>query len=278
MFSAIRRRMHVSPSMVIAVVALVFAATGGAFAMGGGGSPGKATASTGPLATSAKAKAKAKTKAGARGPAGPKGATGAAGPAGPAGSGTPGAQGSAGPQGPAGSQGPAGPQGEKGATGTAGTKGASGATGPAGATGFTETLPAGKTETGTWAVSGTPVIEGFNVIAPISFPIPLAASSEKAFGFNTKQTEKEEFGSSGCTGSVAAPTAPPGVLCVYTAFEVLENARDYGPLPEIPGIGNPGYGKAGAFMLGFESESASAAKPARVEAGGSWAVTAPAAP
>ena len=38
MFSAIRKRMHLSPSMAIAVIALVFAMTGGAFAMSGGGS------------------------------------------------------------------------------------------------------------------------------------------------------------------------------------------------------------------------------------------------
>lgn len=116
---------HINPATILALVALVFAVTGGAYAASGAGSShGTLTASA------AKAKAKAKTKAGPRGPAGPAGANGAAGVQGPAGAvgakGENGAAGSAGPQGPAGPVGPAGSAGAQGVTGAAGAAGAAG--------------------------------------------------------------------------------------------------------------------------------------------------------
>jgi hypothetical protein len=55
----------------------------------------------------------------------------------------------AGKTGSAGSQGPAGPAGAKGDTGTNGKDGTNGTNGKEGTIGFTETLPSGKTETGT---------------------------------------------------------------------------------------------------------------------------------
>jgi hypothetical protein len=163
---------HFTPSTAIAIVALVFAATGGAFAATGGGGSSHATLS----ASAAKSKAKPKTKAGPRGPAGPAGKNGAPGPAGPAG-----ATGPAGPTGPAGGTGPAGSPGEPGKPGesvtvekaakpveckeggsklTVGGKsehvcnGEKGAAGPEG--NIKETLPSGKTETGSWSTPPLP--------------------------------------------------------------------------------------------------------------------------
>jgi hypothetical protein len=112
MFSMFRNRFGIPG--VIAVVALVFAMFGGAYAANHPG--GKATAS-----------AKAK-----KGPRGPRGKTGPAGPTGP--QGLPGANGKDGAAGPAGPTGPAG------------------ATGPTGPTGTT--LPSGMTETGVWGARG----------------------------------------------------------------------------------------------------------------------------
>ena len=88
MFSALRKQ--ITPTTVVAFMALVFAITGGAFAAssGGGDKGSNATASVVPLAGAAKSKAKPKAKAGPRGPAGPagkNGANGAAGPQGPGG-------------------------------------------------------------------------------------------------------------------------------------------------------------------------------------------------
>jgi Collagen triple helix repeat (20 copies) len=104
-------RRHFNATTIIAIVALVFAMTGGAYAVTGGGNGG--AHATAQIAKKKKKKGKAKVL---RGPRGPKGATGATGPAGPAG--------------PAGPQGPAGKDGTNGATGKEGPPGPS--TGPAG--------------------------------------------------------------------------------------------------------------------------------------------------
>lgn len=134
------------------------------------------------------------------------------------------------------------------------------------------TLPSGKTETGTWsmAMSSTKFI---TVYASISFPIRLAAGGENAFAFTQAQTEHKEFGTSGCTGSADEPTAPVGTLCVYTGFELSKNAL-VSYAVRSPGNGYGEFGPAGA-ILGEPFLEGTAATPAQVEAFGSWAVTAP---
>jgi len=245
MFSAIRRRLHFSPAMVIAGLALVFAMSGGAYA------------AKKYLITSTKQISPSVLKA-LQGKAGAAGAPGAAG-----------AQGPAGPAGPGGAKGETGPAGTKGEKGETGAKGATGATGT---TGFTETLPKGKTETGTWNVSGNSSSGGFAATA-ISFPIPLAAASEKGYAFNLKQTENKEFGSSGCTGSVEHPTAPKGTLCLYTGAAFLENAEVSSLELRLPNENlEQGYGTTGTVLFGIPSES-SGQWTAVVS--GTWAVTAP---
>jgi hypothetical protein len=101
MFHRVRR--HLNASTLIALLALVFAVTGGAFAATGhGGSPASALASV--KAGAAKSK---RGPRGPQGPAGPAGKNGAPGPAGPAG--------------------PAGAKGETGAAGANGSNGSNGA-------------------------------------------------------------------------------------------------------------------------------------------------------
>src|SRR4051794_13200366 len=156
MFSTLRNRFGIPG--VISVIALVFAMLGGAYAASNSSGGGKAAAS-------------AKAKKGPRGPKGPKGDTGPAGPAGPAG--------------------PVGAKGDAGAAGTNGTNGVSpsgtafggeangckeggvkfvganttvACNGVKGQTGFTDTLPAGKTETGAWAIG----LNGGSSIMPLS--------------------------------------------------------------------------------------------------------------
>ncbi len=243
MFDVLRNRL--TYSNIAATLALVFAMSGGAYAVTGhgGSSPtgSAAAASTGPgsgstAATAAKSKAKSKSKAGARGPAGPQGKSG---PAGTAGS-----------EGKAGAAGPQGPAGAKGENGTAGANGANGAsvtskqlstseaacakqggaeftaaegaktTACNGTTGFTSTLPPGKTETGAWGITaaGGPDHSAqeereFSETAQtsVSFSIPL----DKELGENEVHYVASKGNGTTCPGSAAEPLAEQGNLCLY---------------------------------------------------------------
>ncbi len=272
-----RARKHINPATILALVALVFATTGGAFAAtgggggnGGGSSPGKASASTGRTATftAVAAKKKAKPKAGARGPAGPRGATGATGATGPAGA--------AGPTGATGATGATGPAGT-GTQGPQGAQGPEGKQGPSGTTGFTATLPEGDTETGTWAFDRTGE-SGVEKVS-LSFPVPLETSlaEESAHfieGSGEEVSESEATGfvkvkSSICLGTPEHPTAPPGNLCVYSS--TLEGvAEEAGRFTALIGPEGSGYraGTAGAIVFLFGAQVGA-------EGYGSWAVTAP---
>lgn len=249
MFSTLRTRFGIPGA--ISVIALVFAMLGGAYASQSANDSGKATAS-------------AKAKKGPRGPKGPKGDTGPAGPQGPAG--TQGAAGAKGDTGATGATGPQGPQGIQGKEGKAGKDGE---------TGFTEVLPPGKTETGTW---GGNFSEDSSVakLIPISFSIPLAEGAEgKAFYLNQEETVEvesdEEPGQGGCAGTVAEPTAPPGVLCVYTEIEAVDNGYQKFALFPIGEFGE-GYLASGAYLSFLAT---SPATPAVFQKRGTWAVTAP---
>jgi Collagen triple helix repeat (20 copies) len=230
-----RLREHVgSAGLAVAIVALIAALGGGAYAATGAQSGGKATAS-------AKAKQGKQGKPGKTGPAGP------AGPAGPTGA-----------AGPAGSAGPKGDAGAAGADGAPGAPGTSVTTSPAsvaecplggikvtsasppakvcnGQTGFTETLPSGKTETGTWATGqgGALSGEGTHVstqLVPISFTLPLAQTPEMtivwlsgpfAEEFESPVLDEilEEGAEHGCPGlDEGVPLADPGHLCVYADY------------------------------------------------------------
>jgi hypothetical protein len=125
------KKIRVSPAMAVAVVAVVLAMSGSAFAAkqlitGRDIKKGSLTADL--FSRSARKQLQGRTgKTGAQGPAGPVGQTGATGPQGP--------QGPQGERGPQGEKGPAGPQGERGATGAQGPKGEKGDTGATGAKG-----------------------------------------------------------------------------------------------------------------------------------------------
>lgn len=242
MFSPLRTRFGIPG--VISIVALVFAMAGGAFAakqLNSGGS--KATASA--------------TKRGPRGPRGPRGKQGPTGPVGPQGAvgakgdtgaaGANGTNGAAGPAGPAGPTGPTGKTGATGATGAAGVgatgpTGETGATGPTGETGFTETLPSGAIEVGTW--SGTVGPSGLD-FAPLSFPIPLASDLDES---HVHIIGEGGTGGTGCTGGKAnTPKVgiEPGNLCVYV-FSVFGGEE----LVEAKAIRKAGKGEVGASTMG----------------------------
>ncbi|HEY1689057.1 MAG TPA: hypothetical protein VGF95_09370 [Solirubrobacteraceae bacterium] len=261
MYSAVRR--HMSATTVLAVIALVFAMSGGAYA------------ASKYLITSTK-QISPKVLKSLRGKAGAKGVAGAAGPAGPAGpQGPAGATGATGPQGPEGKEGPQGPKGEEGPAGKEGS--------PWTADG---TLPAGSTETGAWSASGfAPKGNSEFDYSAISFNIALPAEVEPedtefiTYEFATKTRAKVYEGNGKeITPSTAncptefeeidEPQAAPGYVCVYESFGEGVAVPPVGLLLHPDFFRLAGAGPTGTIIrLEIPEEEAA-------DATGSWAVTA----
>lgn len=197
-----------SPGMVIAVVALLVALTGGALAASG-------------KLTKQQVKEVKKIAKSYQG-TGPKGATGPQGPQGPAGS-----PGSEGKQGSAGSPGksvvvseiPLGSEPECNGNGGAfveeegAASGIEVCNGEAGSPWAPEnSLPPNATETGAWAMTGT-TADSAGVRVPISFPVQLAAGH----ALTEEHVHIVEAPTEACPGTAAAPSAEPGELCVYVS-------------------------------------------------------------
>ncbi len=140
-------RKRVSPSLLVAIAALIVAASGTSYAAGK--ITGKQIArnaisskhvkngSLGTVDLSAAARTALKGATGATGAVGPAGADGPAGPKGDTGApGAQGPQGVPGGVGATGPQGPSGPKGDTGSTGARGPTGPQGVQGPAGASGL----------------------------------------------------------------------------------------------------------------------------------------------
>jgi hypothetical protein len=276
-----RIRRHLTPAMFVALLALVFAVTGGAFAAsgqaGGGGAPAKGTASSA-LAESAKStlaeSAKSKGKTGPRGPrgaTGAKGATGATGPTGPAGAtGAKGENGAAGATGPQGAAGPEGKAGKEGKEGEEGTPGVQGSPWTAGGT-----LPSGSTETGAWDIQV--LAAETKTVTSVSFPIPLSSAlGEKNVHFILANGEEFVPGAANnptpteCPGNVSKPEAKPGNFCVYTGRMAVGLTPYSQAIVKPSATNSPESGTAASGALFFFEES----EPGK-SAYGTWAVTAP---
>ena len=288
MISRIHQRLGTA-GFIISVVALVAALGGGAYAASGG-LTGKQKKEVEKIA---------KKYAGKPGAAGPTGPTGAAG-----GKGDAGASGTAGTAGTAGTPGTNGKSVVLG-TATSGECSSGGTTVAVegastkkavcnGVTGFTEHLPAGKTETGAWAISQT-ATGSAGPTAAVSFPIPLSAGGLEgsAWVFTEAEVAQGKWGrkeantsepctvgepeciDTGCRGTVAVPTAPPGALCAYTEFASLIHAT---PPTEFVNFSFEfnAFGATGAILSGAVLTGGPApAELASIEAVGTWAVTAP---
>jgi hypothetical protein len=213
--------------------------------------------------------------------------------------------GPAGAQGPAGAKGDAGAAGANGKDGTNGTNGTNGKSaetasfagnqhgcteggievksaspvafvcngvkgtnGTNGTTGFTETLPSGKTETGTYVGlvrKEGPAAPG---IAPVSFPIPLAAPLDGEHVIKVNMGDPVPTECAG--GTVNSPKAAQGYLCVFNAGLGGFSQR------RLVAIGQPGFGSGASrvgALLQFEIEEEEEGLFFNVV--GTYAVTAP---
>jgi hypothetical protein len=208
------------------------------------------------------------------GPSGALGVIGATGPTGPAGSsGRSGQAGASGQAGPTGAAGPAGSSGigPTGPTGPTGATGITGATGPQGSV-LPGALASGQSESGVWAASSSsePKVRPRLTIGAIAFTVP---DSTKLTGEHTIFLDKAETAlspssrSGPCKGTLEAPSAPSGYLCVYTGVEELENATEHGILKLNE---TAGAEKDGALVT-FERVLVEGTSKIRVQ--GTWALT-----
>ena len=222
---------------VIAVIALVFAMFGGAYAATKGGGRNNLKSQPG-----LNSKQKREVKALAKGSPGP------AGPQGPAGSnGKDGSSGATGAQGPAGNAGEDGEDGEDGSPWTAGG-----------------VLPPGSTETGSYFAI---VPEEFTLIsAAISFSIPLSGPLDAAHSIYVPvgNTSTTHCSAAPLNGTAANPKADEGYLCVYGVVEA-----NVSPVVTDPSISAspPGAARSGAGVSGFVTTTV----PGNIK--GTWAVT-----
>jgi hypothetical protein len=273
MYSRIREQFSTT-AVILSIVALVFALSGGAYAAS--------------QAQTSKTKV-VKGPPGPRGKPGKAGATGQAGPAGP--KGDTGAQGAGGAQGAPGQNGksvvvtPIEPEegkceeragAEVGVEGSAtttevcdGEEGPEGSPWTAGGT-----LPVGKTETGAWSFNASEA-DGEMILAEIGFPIKLAARLEGTEKVHFQPPSSAEESAQNafkavCPSSVVNPTAVSGHLCVY--YNEFGSGLTNATFTEITVpyiIQEPGASTTGAILRfsysGGLEESASGF--------GTWAVT-----
>jgi hypothetical protein len=264
------RERHLNATTIVAIVALVFAMTGGAWA-----AKRYLITSTSQISPKVlKALKGASGKVGAAGPAGP------AGPAGAAGAGAAGPPGPQGPGGPAGLEGKEGKEGEKGPKGVPGSPWAAGGT-----------LPVGSTEKGAWTFGpiekeGSPA----NFLVA-SFAIPLAAplaggiacegpnvgagchvhfinTAGKELTGEEGTIEVDPAKTGACLGSAAAPTATSGNLCIYAAQ--IQNVVHLGDESILNPAGGEGAGTTGATLRVILGGVTVGEESAGV---GTWAVT-----
>ena len=128
------------------------------------------------------------------------------------GTGTPGPKGDTGATGPKGDTGATGPTGDQGTTGPTGD---TGATGPRGFSGW-DTIPSGVTVKGAFGHKRSLVLADSTESSLIYVPLPGVAptaltNSTVNFGPGSSATDQD----ASCTGSVDAPTAPTGKVCIY---------------------------------------------------------------
>ena len=296
-FRALRERIHLSPTTVIATLALVFAMTGGAYA-----------AKKYLITSTKQISPKGDMLKALQGKAGPAGANGPAGPVGPQGpAGGPGGKGENGKEGAAGKNGENGKPGENGKAGANGKSvtvneiqaGGSGCSGEGGVSveaegsgkphevcngaegkegSFKGAIASKTLLKGTWSVLYNAAAHGEDLPVAISMGVPIKAipATSAFFVWSSAALGGEnpvvwELVKEWCPGTPEAPLPPTaagvaegGIGCLYIGGHAnLETGGE--SAPEFKGSG-------GGAVLGSGIESIAAG---RVYAAGTWAMEAP---
>ena len=232
-----RLRRTLTPSMVVALLALFVALSGTA---------GAARYLITKQSQISPAVRKAlRGKAGPTGPAGSAGVAGAPGAVGARGErGATGPSGATGPKGADGATGPSGQDGATGAKGTDGTPGLQGAPGAPGATGasiFDGPLPSGKTISGMVVSTGELSASNQTVRSSVSFPVPLqtpiddSSAAQGTYGITGPGNGVVVAGGKDdgrCGGTADSPTPTAGRLCIY-----LQDAAGISNVDLVAGLG-----------------------------------------
>jgi hypothetical protein len=140
--------------------------------------------------------------------------------------------------GPAGRNGRRGTNGENGANGTNGRNGADGEAGAPG--GFFGVLPSGEMMTGTYASQGDRVGRQYRTAVSFLLSLPVAPTGEHIHYIKVGEPVPP-----GCGGTVAAPVALPGNLCIFEGVSVGNEANrgEVNPInDEAPNISMPVFG------------------------------------
>jgi hypothetical protein len=157
---------------------------------------------------------------------------------------------------------PAGPKGATGKEGDRGKQGEQGKTGPAGSPWTVGgTLPSGASLKGAFTIATTATTLEERVGTEISFGIPLASAPVANFIY------AGDTPPAACPGTVAAPKADPGNLCIYEGFS--SNIELEGVEDPVTGATNGTARPFGASVVGISTLVGD------VNSSGSWAVTAP---
>jgi hypothetical protein len=164
-----------------------------------------------------------------------------------------------GPRGATGPTGPAGVEGKEGKEGKPSKEGTQGKEGPPGP--YVDTLPSGKSEKGQWSIITVPAKKS-SISTAISFPIPLSSPATAHF------IEAGATPPAGCSGTVAAPVAAPGNLCVFNTFGLIGFEFQQFFEAETYKVASSVTGKAGVVLILTATVEGSLA-----QAAGSWAVT-----
>jgi hypothetical protein len=155
-----------------------------------------------------------------------------------------------------GASGARGPQGVQGIAGATGAKGDQGVPGP-----LLQTVPHGLTIRGAWGLELPVPASSTFAAAFVSYPLALPAAPTGAV-FSADGLAKTH-----CPGTVGAPAADPGYLCVYRG-----NSFNVGATPFI---GNPENGvRTATSVYGFNVEDSLTAGGITLDEG-TYAYTAP---